>query len=164
VGSAGDFRIRPARREDAARLLGLIRELAEYERLADQVVGTEELLVGSLFERRVAEALLAEADGEEVGYAVFFPTFSTFECRPGLWVEDIFVRPQLRRSGIGRAILAEIAAIALDRGCARLEWMALEWNEPALRFYDGLGATRLDDWRALRLDGEALRQLGARGK
>jgi GNAT superfamily N-acetyltransferase len=161
VSSVGDIRIRPARREDAATLFGLIRELAEYERLSDAVRGDEELLAHSLFERPVAEALIAEVDGEEIGYAIFFTTFSTFECRPGLWVEDIFVRPAQRRNGIGRALLAEVAGIAVDRGCARLEWVALDWNKPALRFYEELGAAPLDDWQALRLDGEALRRLGA---
>jgi GNAT superfamily N-acetyltransferase len=161
VRDPGDFRIRPARPEDAGTLLGLIRELAEYERLGDEVVGTEELLVESLFERGMAEALIAESGGEPVGYAIFFTTFSTFECRPGLWVEDVFVRPALRRGGIGRAMLAEIAGIAVERGCARLEWMALDWNQPALRFYARLGARQLDDWRGLRLEGEAMRRLGA---
>jgi GNAT superfamily N-acetyltransferase len=161
VTGEDEIRIRRAVAEDVPLLFGLIRELAEYERLADEVVGTEELLLDSLFERQAAEALIAEAGGEAAGYALFYTTFSTFECRPGLWVEDVFVRPALRRGGIGRAMLAEIAGIAVERGCARLEWMALDWNEPALRFYAGLGAGELDDWRALRLEGEALRRLGA---
>ena len=136
--------IRAAVREDAELLFGLIRELAEYEKLSDAVKGDAELLATTLFDRGGAEALIAEADGgEAVGYAIFFGAFSTFECRPGIWVEDLFVRPKNRRRGIGRALLARIAATALERDCARLEWSALNWNEPALRFYDELGATRL---------------------
>jgi GNAT superfamily N-acetyltransferase len=161
VSAGGDIRIRPARREDAALLFALIRELAEYEKLSEAVRGDAELLADSLFERGVADALIAEAGEEAAGYAMFFTTFSTFECRPGLWVEDIFVRPAARRRGIGRALLAEIARVAVDRGYPRVEWVALDWNEPALRFYDRLGATRLDEWRALRLEGEALQRLGA---
>ena len=155
------MRIRPAERGDAELLFGLIRELAEYEKLADEVRGDAELLARTLFDRGGAEALIAELDGEAVGYAIFFATYSTFECRPGIWVEDLFVRPEHRRRGIGRALLARIAASTLERGCARLEWSALDWNEPALRFYDELGATRLGEWLTLRLDGQELERLGA---
>ena len=139
----------------------LIHELAEYERLADAVNGDVEQLVKALFEERAAEALIAEAGEEAIGYAIFFTTFSSFECRKGLWVEDVFVRPEQRRRGIGRALLAHIARIAIERGCARLEWSALNWNEPALRFYDELGAKRLHEWQALRLQGDALKRLSA---
>lgn len=154
------MRIRAAVREDAELLFGLIRELAEYEKLGDAVKGDAELLATTLFDQGAAEALIAEVDGEAVGYAIFFGTFSTFECRPGIWVEDLFVRPENRRCGIGRALLARIAATALERDCARLEWSALDWNEPALRFYDELGATRLREWLILRLDGQELERLG----
>lgn len=154
------MRIRPARPDDAIALHGLIAELAEYEGLADAVSGDAQLLATALFERKAAEALIAEVNEEAVGYAVFFPTFSTFECRPGLWVEDLFVRRERRRRGMGRALLARIAAIAVERGCARLEWSALDWNESALRFYAGLGATQLAQWQALRLEGAALKSLG----
>lgn len=154
------MRVRPAVREDAELLFGLIRELAEYEKLAGEVRGDPELLAETLFDRGGAEALIAEADGDAVGYAIFFATYSTFECRPGIWVEDLFVRPEHRRRGIGRALLARIAASALERGCARLEWSALDWNEPALRFYDELGAKRLGEWLTLRLDGQGLERLG----
>lgn len=155
------MRIRPAVREDAELLFGLIRELAEYEKLADEVRGGAELLAETLFDRGGAEALIAEVDGDAVGYAIFFATYSTFECRSGIWVEDLFVRPEHRRRGIGRALLARIAASALERGCARVEWSALDWNEPALRFYDELGATRLGEWLTLRLGGQELERLGA---
>jgi GNAT superfamily N-acetyltransferase len=153
--------IRPAVREDAETLFGLIRELAGYEQLKDAVKGDAELLARTLFDREGGEALIAELDGEAVGYAIFFTTYSTFECRSGLWVEDLFVQPAHRRRGIGRALLARIAALALERDCARLEWSALDWNQPALRFYDELGAIRLSQWQILRLEGEELGRLGA---
>lgn len=155
------MRIRTAERDDAGRLFELIRELAEYEKLGDAVRGNAELLATTLFDRKGGEALIAEDEGRAVGYAIFFTTFSTFECRPGLWVEDLFVQPEQRRRGIGRALLGKIAALALERDCARLEWSALDWNEPALRFYDELGATRLREWQILRLDGHGLERLGA---
>ena len=140
----------------------LIHELAEYEKLADAVKGDAALLARALFDERIAEALVAEAGDEAAGYAVFFTTFSTFECRPGLWIEDLFVRPDRRRHGIGRALLAHIAGLAVDRGCGRLEWSALHWNEPALRFYDEIGAKPLEQWQALRLEGDELQSLGAK--
>jgi GNAT superfamily N-acetyltransferase len=154
-------RIRAAEPGDVDRLLALIRELAEYERLDDAMRGDANLLATALFEEKTAEALIAEVEGEAVGYAIFFSTFSTFECRPGLWIEDLFVEPERRRQGIGRGLLSSIAGLAVERGCARLEWSALDWNEPALRFYAELGARRLDEWQALRLEGNDLRRLGA---
>jgi GNAT superfamily N-acetyltransferase len=152
-----DMHIRSAERDDAGLLFGLIGELADYEKLSETVKGNAELLATTLFDDGGAEALIAEAGGEAVGFAVFFTTFSTFECRPGLWIEDLFVRPEQRRRGIGTALLAHIAGLATERGCARLEWSALEWNEPALHFYDQVGATRMEQWRILRLEGDALR-------
>jgi GNAT superfamily N-acetyltransferase len=140
----------------------LIKQLAEYERAPEQVHGTAQLLTDGLFGPHAnAEAVLAELDGIAVGFALFFHTFSTWECRRGLWLEDLFVVPEHRRDGIGRALLARLAAIALEQGCARFEWAALEWNTPALEFYAALGANVLDEWRVLRVDGEALRRLGA---
>lgn len=156
----GGVRIRPAGAKDAVLLLDLIGELAAYEKLADAVRADVEGLAEMLFERRAADALIAEVDGEAAGYTVFFGTFSTFEARPGIWVEDIFVRPSQRRKGVGRALLTAVAQTALRRGCARVEWSALEWNEPALRFFAELGASRLDVWRMLRLEGTALQGLG----
>jgi len=158
----GTMQIRLARRDDAELLLGLIAELADYERLSESVQGDTELLATSLFDRGAAEALIAEVDGEAVGYAVLFQTFSTFECRPGLWIEDLFVRPARRRCGLGRALFDHIAGLARDRGCARVEWAVLDWNEPALRFYESLDATRVDGWRTLRLEGEALERMALR--
>ena len=157
--SIEDLRIRPATEADAELIFSLILELATYEKLADKVVGDPATLRRSLFEERAAEALVLELGGEAVGYALFFTTFSTFECRSGIWLEDVYVRPERRRAGIGRAVMEHLAALALRRGHVRLEWCALDWNEPALRFYDTLGAARLDDWRMLRLDVEAMRRL-----
>jgi GNAT superfamily N-acetyltransferase len=155
-------RIRPAERADVPAILGLIRELAEYERLADMAVGTEEQLERHLFgDRPAAEAVVAETDGEPAGFALFFTTFSTFLCRPGIWLEDLFVRPEHRRAGVGRALLEHLAAIAVRRGCGRMEWSALDWNEPALDFYAGLGARPVEGWTVHRLEGDALRSLGA---
>jgi GNAT superfamily N-acetyltransferase len=155
------MRIRKATRDDAGRLFELIRELADYEKLGDAVKGDAELLATTLFDRAGAEALIAEVDGEAVGYSVFFFNYSTFECRPGLWVEDLFVLPSQRRRGIGRAMLSDLAALAIERGCARVEWSALDWNETALRFYDELGALRMTQWQMLRLEGYELERLGA---
>jgi GNAT superfamily N-acetyltransferase len=154
--------IRPARPEDVPLLLDLLRELAEYERLADQVKATEELFREALFsERPAAEALIAERGEEPVGYALFFPTFSTFLAIQGIWLEDLFVRPAHRKSGAGRALLAAVAARARERHAERLEWSALKWNELALGFYRGLGAQRMDEWVTHRLIGEELRGLAA---
>lgn len=155
-----EIEIRPATEADAQLLFDLILELAGYEKMADEVVGDPEVLRRSLFEEKAAEALLLEtADGEAVGYAIFFTTFSTFECRSGIWLEDVYVRPEHRRGGIGRLVMEHLASLALDRGHVRLDWVALEWNEPALNFYDQLGARRLDDWKLLRLEKEGIKRL-----
>jgi GNAT superfamily N-acetyltransferase len=149
--------IRPAEPGDVALIFTLIQDLAEYERAPDQVRGSRELLAEALFgEHPAAEALVAERAGEQLGFALFYVTFSTWECRPGLWLEDLFVAPEHRRSGVGRTLLAALAATALERGYTRLEWMALNWNEPALEFYEKLSATRLDEWVIHRLDGPRL--------
>lgn len=155
-----DIEIRPATEADVQLLFDLILELASYEKMADQVAGDPEVLRRSLFEERAAEALLLEtADGEAVGYAIFFTTFSTFECRSGIWLEDVYVRPEHRRGGIGRAVMEHLANLAQDRGHVRLDWVALDWNEPALNFYEQLGARRLDDWKLLRLEKDGIRRL-----
>jgi GNAT superfamily N-acetyltransferase len=163
--TANDVQIRAATEADVQVLYDLILELASYEKLGDRVAGTVETLRRSLFERRVAEALLLEtADGEAVGYAIFFTNFSTFECRPGIWLEDVYVRPEHRRGGIGLAVMEHLARIAEERDYARLEWCALEWNEPALDFYAKLGARRLDDWRMLRLEEDGIKRLAGEGQ
>jgi GNAT superfamily N-acetyltransferase len=153
--------IRAATEEDVQVIHDLICELATYERLREEVVGTPEDLRDSLFERRIAEGLIVEAGGEAVGYALFYTTFSSFEGRGGIWLEDVYVKPEHRRGGVGRKVLEYLAALALERGHVRLEWCALEWNEPALNFYAKLGAARLDDWRMLRLEVDGMRTLAA---
>lgn len=162
--SVNDVQIRPATEGDAQLLFDLIMELATYEKLADRVAGDPEVLRQSLFEEKAAEALLLEtADGEAVGYAIFFTTFSTFECRSGIWLEDVYVRPEHRRGGIGRAVMEHLAQLALERGHVRLEWVALDWNEPALSFYEKLGAKRLDDWLIHRLERDGIKRLAGEG-
>jgi GNAT superfamily N-acetyltransferase len=160
VAFANDLRIRPATEADGQLLFDLILELATYEKLADEMRGDAEVLRRSLFEQKAAEALLLETpDGEAVGYAIFFTTFSTFECRSGIWLEDIYVRPEHRRGGIGRAVMEHLARLALERGHVRLDWVALDWNEPALNFYEKLGAQRLDDWVIHRLERDGIERL-----
>lgn len=159
--TAADLRIRPATEADAELIFSLILELATYEKLADDVAGDPEVLRRSLFEQRAAEALLLEVGEEAVGYAIFYTTFSTFECRSGIWLEDVYVRPEHRRGGVGRLVMEHLAQLALERGHVRLEWCALEWNEPALNFYAGLGARVLDDWRMLRLERDGIERLAS---
>ena len=156
-----DPTIRTATEDDVQVIYDLICELATYEKLRDQVVGTPEILRASLFDRREAEALIVESDGEAVGYALFYTTFSSFECRGGIWLEDVYVKPEHRRGGVGRKVLEHLAGIAEERGSVRLEWVALDWNEPALNFYAKLGAATLDDWLIHRLEADGIRRLAA---
>jgi GNAT superfamily N-acetyltransferase len=156
------LRIRAAQREDVPLIYSLVVELAAYERAREQVTGTRELLATALFgPEPAAEALIAEVDREPAGFAIFYRSFSTWECRPGIWLEDLYVPPRHRRAGVGGALLAHIARIAVQRGCARLEWAALDWNTPALDFYAKLGAKRLNEWRMHRLNGHALERVAA---
>lgn len=149
---APPFAIRPARPDDCATIAGLIRELATYERLEDQARATPEALREHLFgPRPFAEALVAEVDGAAAGFALFFHNYSTFRGQPGLYLEDLFVRPEHRGRGIGRSFLARLARLALERGCGRLEWAVLDWNAPAIGFYRSLDATPMDDWTIFRL-------------
>jgi GNAT superfamily N-acetyltransferase len=162
VNEPDGVEIRDAGPGDVATILEMIRELATYEKLADQVQATEELLHEALFgQRPAAEALIAERGGEPVGYALFFPTFSTFLAIQGIWLEDLYVRPQHRKGGTGRALLAAIAAKLTERGGQRLEWSALDWNDLALGFYRGLGARGMTEWITHRLIGEDLERLAA---
>ena len=139
----------------------LIRELAEYEKLAHAVTGTEALLHHYLFgPRAVAEAMVGSIDNVPLGFALYFHNFSTFVCRPGIYLEDIYVRPEARGKGLGKAMLKAVARVAVERGCGRMEWAALNWNEAAIGFYRRLGATTLSDWTGFRVSGEELRQLG----
>lgn len=160
-----EFRIRDARIEDVPLILALIRELAEYERLTHEVVATEELLAENLFgKRRAAEVLIGVLEETPVGFALFFHNFSTFLGRSGIYLEDVYVRPEYRGRGFGHAFLAHLAKLARERGCGRLEWAVLDWNEPAIRFYESLGAVAMDDWTVYRLTGKALAELAGEGK
>ena len=156
-------RLRFATESDVPLILQLIRGLAEYERLAHQVVADEELLRESLFgERRVAEVVIAEHEGRPAGFALFFHNFSTFLGRNGIYLEDLFVRPELRGRGIGETILAFLARLTVERGGGRFEWSVLDWNEPAIRFYERLGAQAMNEWTVFRVSGDALTALAAR--
>jgi GNAT superfamily N-acetyltransferase len=141
-------------------ILSFIRELAEYERLSHEVVATEEALRDHLFgERPVAEVVIAESGGDPAGFALFFYSFSTFLSRPGIYLEDLYVKPEFRGKGMGRALLIHLARLAKERGCGRLEWSVLDWNEPAIGFYRGLGASPVGGWTVYRVTGEALEGL-----
>ena len=155
-----DIHIRRATPLDVPIILTFIRELAEYEKLADQVVATDDDLYVALFgERPVIEAVIATHGDEPVGYALFFPTFSTFLGKPGMYLEDVYVRPAARGLGIGRKILEHLARVTVQRGWGRLEWSVLDWNEPSIAFYRKLGATAMDEWTVFRLAGQKLRSL-----
>ena len=154
--------IRPATPADLPLICELIRDLAEYERLADAVRFDPAVLGEKLFGARpYAEVVIGELDGAAQGFALFFHNFSTFEGRPGIYLEDLFVREPARGSGLGQALLAHLAALAVERDCARLEWSVLDWNAPAIGFYEKLGAQAMDDWTIMRLDGAALTGLAA---
>jgi GNAT superfamily N-acetyltransferase len=154
--------IRPARPTDVAVLHALIRGLADYEKLAAQVVGTAQDLQRELFsERPVIEAVIAWDDESALGFALYFHNYSTFLARRGLYLEDLFVVPEARGRGIGKALIRHCARIAVERGCGRFEWAVLDWNRPAIEFYQSIGATMLPDWRICRITGKALAQFAA---
>ena len=156
------IRIRPATIDDSALVLELIVGLAEYERLPHEVVATEERVRASLFGPRPdAEVRIAELDGRPVGFALFFHNYSTFLARRGIYLEDLFVKPEWRGRGVGRALLADLAALAVARECGRLDWSVLDWNEDAIRFYRSVGAVGMDDWTVQRLSGDALLRLAS---
>jgi GNAT superfamily N-acetyltransferase len=156
------IRIVPAGEADIPVILEMIRELAEYEKLAHVVTATEQQLRKTLFgERPAAEVLLAYRDLECAGFAVFFPNYSTFLAQPGIYLEDLYVKPHARGQGIGFALLTHLAKIAAGRGCGRLEWEVLDWNEPSIQFYKKLGAVPMEEWTKYRLTGEALEKLAA---
>ena len=154
--------IRPARPADLSVIAQFIRDLADYEKLAHEVRFDEAALGDRLFgPRPYAEVIIGELDGVPQGFALFFHNFSTFEGKPGLYLEDLFVQPEARGAGLGRALLARLAALAIERGCARLEWSVLDWNQRAISFYKGLGARPMDEWTVFRVTGEALTKLGS---
>ena len=155
-----DFQIRFARKSDVPAILALIRELAEYERAPNEVVATEEQLREVLFGRHpAAEVLLAMDAGEPVGFALFFHNFSTWMGRRGLYLEDLFVRPEMRGKGYGRALLVRLAQVARERDCGRMEWAVLDWNEPAIQFYRKLGAAPMEEWTVFRLTRDGISSL-----
>jgi GNAT superfamily N-acetyltransferase len=154
------FRIEPARQQDVPLILRLIKGLADYEKLAHEVMATEEGLRATLFgPNPAAEVIVAYAENEPVGFALFFHNYSTFLGKRGLYLEDLFVLPDWRGRGAGRALLTHLAKIAADRDCGRFEWSVLDWNEPAINFYKSLGAQPMDEWTIFRLAGQGLRRL-----
>ncbi len=154
------MKFRTARREDIPLILQFIRELADYEHMLDEVVATEALMEEWLFERRTAEVLFALTEcGEEAGFALFFHNFSTFLGRGGIYLEDLYVRPEHRGKGYGKGLLARLARLATEQGCGRLEWACLDWNQPSIDFYRSLGAVPMDEWTVYRLTGDTLRAL-----
>lgn len=150
---------RPALPEDCPLILSFIKALAEYEKMSDQVVATEELLKEWIFEKGKAEVIFPVMNGEEVGFALFFHNFSTFLGRAGIYLEDLFIKPEHRGKGYGKATLQQLGRIALERGCGRLEWACLDWNRPSIDFYLSLGAKPMDEWTVYRLAGDSLRGL-----
>ncbi|MGN0267805.1 MAG: GNAT family N-acetyltransferase [Lachnospiraceae bacterium] len=151
-----DINFRYAERKDVALILQFIKELAEYEHMSDEVIANEELLEEWIFDKQKAEVIFALEGQKEVGFALFFHNFSTFLGRAGLYLEDLFVRPEYRGRGYGKGILKKLASIAVERGCGRLEWCCLDWNQPSIDFYLSLGAQPLSDWTIYRIAGEKL--------
>lgn len=151
-----DFTIRFAKEKDVALILQFIKELADYEQMLDLVVATEEGLTEYLFRQKKAEVIIGEYQQEPVGFALFFHNFSTFLGKPGIYLEDLYVRPQMRGKGLGTAILTYLARLAKERNCGRFEWWCLDWNKPSIQFYKNMGAKAMDEWTVYRLEGEEL--------
>lgn len=154
-----DFNLRFAEEKDIPLVLEFIKELADYEKLLHEVVATEEILKESLFERKVAEVVIGEYEGKPVGFALFFHNFSTFLGRPGIYLEDLYVKPEMRGKGFGKILLSFLAKLAVDRNCGRLDWWCLDWNEPSIKFYKQIGAVPMDEWTVYRVHNEALSEL-----
>lgn len=150
---------RNAERQDTALILQFIRKLAEYENMADEVVADEKMLEEWIFDRQKAEVIFALEDGKEIGFALFFHNFSTFLGRAGLYLEDLYVEPEYRGKGYGKALLKKLAAIAVERGCGRFEWWCLDWNKPSIDFYLSMGAQPMSDWTVYRITGDTLKNL-----
>ncbi|MBQ3617952.1 MAG: GNAT family N-acetyltransferase [Bacteroidales bacterium] len=158
-----NFKIRPARSGEAGLVLEFIKRLAEYEKCSLEVVADEATLHHSLFVERSAEVVFAEEEGVVIGFALFFHNFSTFVGRKGLYLEDLFLIPEKRGRGYGKALLKYLAKLAVERNCGRMEWICLDWNEPALKVYRSIGAVPMDEWTVQRLDGQALKYFAEKG-
>ncbi len=154
-----DVTFRYAEESDTALILEFIKDLAEYEKMTDEVVATEDMLKEWLFEKKKAEVIFAVADGVEIGFALFFHNFSTFLGRAGIYIEDLYVKPAYRGCGYGKSIIKKFAQIAVERGCGRLEWWCLDWNKPSIDFYLSLGAEAMKDWTVYRISGNTLKNL-----
>ena len=154
-----ELTFRYAERKDTALILKFIKELAEYEKMLDEVVATEELLEDWIFNKQKAEVIFAMADGKEAGFALFFHNFSTFLGRAGIYLEDLYVNPEYRGRGIGKALLKKLASVAVERGCGRLEWWCLDWNKSSIDFYRSMGAEPMEDWTVYRMAGETLKEM-----
>ena len=154
-----NLEFRTAERKDVPLILSFIKELADYEKMLDEVVADEKTLEEWIFDKQKAEVIFAVEDGREVGFALFFHNFSTFLGRAGIYLEDLYVRPECRGKGYGKAILKKLASIAVERGCGRLEWWCLDWNKPSIDFYLSLGAEKMSDWTVYRIAGDTLRKL-----
>lgn len=152
-----ELSFREAQKEDASLILSFIKGLARYEKMEDQVVATEELLKEWIFEKKKAEVHFAVVDGKEIGFALFFHNFSTFLGRAGIYLEDLFISPEYRGRGYGKAFLKHLTKIAVERGCGRLEWSCLDWNQPSIDFYLSMGATAMEEWTTYRLTGKTLK-------
>lgn len=154
--------IRNANINDSATILGFIKELAEYENMSNDVVATEDLIKQNIFEKKLAEVIIAEFDNKPVGFALFFHNFSTFLGKSGIYLEDLYVQPTMRGKNIGKALLSSLAKIALDRDCGRLEWSCLNWNEPSIKFYKSQGAIPMDEWTVYRVTNKELNKLASK--
>ncbi|WP_026892479.1 GNAT family N-acetyltransferase [Lacrimispora aerotolerans] len=154
-----EITFRYADRQDLGLILEYIKELAEYEKLQDEVVATEEILEEWIFDQKKAEVILAQADGKEAGFILFFHNFSTFLGRAGIYLEDLFVRSEYRGSGVGKALLKKLASITVERDCGRLEWSCLDWNQKSIDFYRSMGAVSMDEWTVYRVTGDSLKEL-----
>ncbi|MEG1002186.1 GNAT family N-acetyltransferase [Clostridium sp.] len=153
------FKLRKTAREDASLILGLIKEIAVYENMLDEVVATEDSIIESIFEKREAEVMIAEVDGKEAGYVLYFFNYSTFIGKAGFYLEDIYIKPEYRGRGIGKEIFRVIANIAYEAKCERMEWSCLNWNTPSIEFYKSMGAVPMSEWTVYRLAGDKIREL-----
>lgn len=151
-----NLEIRFAEETDVKLILDFIKELADYEKLLHEVVATDEILRESLFERKAAEVIIVEYKGQPIGFALFFHNFSTFLGKPGIYLEDLYIRPEMRGRGYGKALLAFLAKLAIERNCGRFEWWCIDWNEPSINFYKSIGAIPMDEWTVFRVHNEAL--------